>query len=131
MFTKRNINHNAIFGSLIAISVDLGISILSTATPAETADLLFVMARREQRQEQKTVALRGEKPSMNLSEQQRFVVEGLPQISSVMATRLLKHFGSISALVTATPEELQEVVGVGKQIAKEIYRVLHEEFHDE
>jgi Fanconi anemia group M protein len=131
LFAKRNMNHHAIFGSLIAICVDFGIPILTTETPEETADLLFVMAKREQKQEQKPVALRGEKPSLALSEQQRFVVEGLPLISAVLAKRLLHHFGSIHALVNATPEELQEVFGVGKRIAQEVYRVLHEEFNEE
>lgn len=131
LFTKRNMNHNAIFGSLIAISVDFGIPIISTENPAETADLLFIMAKREQRDEDRSVALRGDKPSLNLSQQQRFIIEGLPHISSVMAQRLLKHFGSINALVSATPEELQEVDGVGKRIAHEIFKVFHEEFTDD
>jgi ERCC4-related helicase len=131
LFMKRNMNHNAILGSLVAISVDFGIPILSTENPAETADLLFIMAQREQRDEKKTVALRGEKPSLDLSEQQRFIIEGLPHISSVMAHRLLKHFGTIAALVLASPEELQEVDGVGKRIAQDIYSVLHEDFQED
>jgi Fanconi anemia group M protein len=131
LFTKRNVNHNAIYGSLIAICVDFGIPILKTQTPEETADLLAVMVKREQQQEQKPVVLRGEKPSMTLSERQRFVVEGLPLISSVMAKRLLQHFGSIPSLVNASQDELQEVFGVGKRIANEIYSVLHEEYIEE
>lgn len=131
LFTKRNVNHNAIYGSLIAICVDFGIPILKTQTPEETADLLAVMAKREQQQEQKPVVLRGEKPSMTLSERQRFVIEGLPLISSVMAKRLLQHFGSIPSLVNASQDELQEVFGVGKRIANEIYSVLHEEYTEE
>ncbi len=131
LFIKRKVNPHAILGSLISICVDFGIPILTTEKPEETADLLFVMAKREQQQEQKPVVLRGEKPSMNLSERQRFVVEGLPFISSIIAKRLLHHFGSINGLVNASEKELQEVFGVGKRIANEIYCVLHEDFREE
>jgi len=131
LFTKRNMNHHAIFGSLISISIDLGIHILSTQNPLETADLLYVLAKREQRKDQRPVVLRGEKPSLQLFEQQRFIIEGLPHISSVMAVRLLNHFKSIRAVALATPEELQEVPGIGKGIAFDIYKVFHEEFCDQ
>lgn len=131
LFTKRNMNHYAILGSLISISVDLGIHILTTQTPLETADLLFILAKREQRLEHKPVVLRGEKPSLQLFEQQRFIIEGLPHISAVMALRLLNHFKSIRAIALATPEELQEVPGIGKGIAFDIHRVFHEEFRED
>lgn len=131
LFTKRNINHKAIYGSLISIVVDFGIPVLSTEDATETADLLFVMAKREQRQEKKSVALRGSKPSFSLPERQRFVVEGLPNVSSVMAKRLLSHFGSIHAIITASEKELQEVKGIGKQTAKLIYQVVNEDYKNE
>ncbi len=131
LFTKRNINHKAIYGSLISIVVDFGIPVLSTEDATETADLLFVMAKREQRQEKKSVALRGSKPSFSLPERQRFVVEGLPNVSSVMAKRLLSYFGSIHAIINASEKELQEVKGIGKQTAKLIYQVINEEYKTE
>ena len=53
LLTKRNINHNAIFGSLASITVDFGIPILSTKDARETADLLNVIAKREQREDKK------------------------------------------------------------------------------
>jgi len=128
LFTKRNINHRAIYGSLISIVVDFGIPVLSTKDSKETADVLIVMAKREQRQEKKSIALRGSKTSFSLAERQRFIVEGFPNISSLLASRLLAHFGSIHALVNASEKELQEVNGVGKQTAKMIISVLHEEY---
>lgn len=131
LFTKRNINHRAIYGSLISIVVDFGIPVLSTADAHETADLLFVMAKREQRQEKKSVALRGGKPSFSDSERQRFIVEGLPNISSVMAKRLLSHFGSIRAIVNASEKDLQEVAGIGKQTAQSIYEILNKEYKED
>jgi Fanconi anemia group M protein len=125
LLTKRNISHNAIFGSLASISVDFGIPVLTTKNASETADLLYVIAKREQREDKKTVALRGEKTIMSLTERQQFLVEGLPNISAVLARRLLSHFGSIRDIANATEEELIQVRGVGKNIASDILKLLN------
>jgi len=128
LLTKRNINPHAIFGSFISIIVDYGVSIITTENADDTADLLFVTAKREQRKKNKEVAVRGDKPSLSFSQQQRFIVEGFPQVSSVIAKRLLHHFGSVRALVNASEEELQEVDGVGKKIAAAIFEILNKEY---
>ena len=128
LFTHRNINHNAIYGSLASISVDYGIPIMTTKDELETAKLLSVIANREQKEEKKVVAIRGEKTQMSLYERQQFFVEGLPNISGILAKRLLIHFGSIRDIANATEEELQEVDGIGKNIASEIMRVLNSNY---
>lgn len=125
LFTKRNINHNAIFGSLASITVDFGIPVLTTKDAFETADLLNVIAKREQREDRKDVAVRGDKIQMSLRERQQFIIEGLPNVSAVIAKRLLSHFGSIKDIANATEEELQDVKGVGKQIATDIIKLLN------
>ena len=131
ILTKRNISHNAIFGSFVSIVVDFGIPILTTKDSNETADLLHVMAKREQRKDKKSVAIRGEKTSMSTRERQQFVVEGFPNVSSVIAKRLLDHFGSLREIVIASEEELQEVNGVGKRIASEIFELLNVRYVEE
>ena len=128
LLTKRNINHNAIFGSLASITVDYGVSVLTTKNSHETADLLRVIASREQRDDKKAVAIRGEKTQMSMTERQEFIIEGLPNISAVLAKRLLAHFGSIKDIANASEEELRQVNGVGKNIASEILKVLHSEY---
>jgi len=130
ILTKRNMSHQAIFGSFSSTIVNYGIPIMMTKTPKETADFLFTLAKREQRGEEKSVAIRGEKWSMSPAEQQQFIIEGLPNISSVLAKRLLKHFGSIRAIANATDEELREVHGIGKNIASDIVRVLSVEYQN-
>ena len=131
LLTKRNINHHAIYGCLSSILVDYGIPIISTKDAAETADVLSIMAKREQQSKDKNVSLRGEKTIPTLSRQQRYLVEGLPNVSSVLAVRLLRHFGSIHALMNATEKELCEVQGIGPRIAQDIHRILRSEFSEE
>ncbi len=131
LLTKRNINHHAIFGSFISIIVDYGVSIITTENAADTADLLYVTAKREQRKKNKDVAIRGDKPVLSPFQQQQFIVEGFPQVSSVIAKRLLHHFGSIRAIVNASEQELQEVNGVGKKIAAAIFEMLNKEYAED
>lgn len=128
LLTKRNINHNAIFGSLASISVDFGIPILMTKDEIETADLLNVIAKREQKEDKKSVAIRGEKTQMSLKERQQFLLEGLPNVSAVIAKRLLNHFGSIKDIANASEDELMEVSGIGKGIATEIIQVINSNY---
>ncbi|MEM4258278.1 MAG: DEAD/DEAH box helicase [Candidatus Thermoplasmatota archaeon] len=128
LFTKRNINHNAIYGSFASIIIDFGIPILMTKTPQETADVLYIMACREQKDGKKPVVVRGDKWIMPVAEQQQYIVEGFPHISTVLAQRLLQQFGTIRAIANATEEELCEVPGIGKNIASEIVKILNTEY---
>ena len=131
ILTKRNISHNAIFGSFVSIIVDFGIPIFTTKDAMETADLLYVMAQREQREGEKSVAVRGEKTAMSMKERQQFVIEGLPNVSAVLAKRLLDYFGSVAAIVNASEDELQEVSGIGKNIATDIIELLQAQYLEE
>ena len=128
LLTKRNISHNAIFGCFVSIIVDFGIPIITTSNEQETADFLSVMAAREQREEKKEVAIRGKKWVMSLKENQQFLLEGLPNVSAVLAKRLLDHFGSIRSIVNASEEELTQVPGIGKKTASDIIALFNAEY---
>nr|1X2I_A Chain A, Hef helicase/nuclease [Pyrococcus furiosus]1X2I_B Chain B, Hef helicase/nuclease [Pyrococcus furiosus] len=65
-----------------------------------------------------------EKKALTLAERQRLIVEGLPHVSATLARRLLKHFGSVERVFTASVAELMKVEGIGEKIAKEIRRVI-------
>lgn len=130
LLTKRNISHNAIFGSISSISVDFGVPVLMTKDEMETADLLKVIATREQKKDNKAVAVRGEKPQMSLKERQQYLIEGLPNVSAVLAKRLLNHFGSVRDIANASEEELMQVSGVGRSIATDIIKVLNTDYFE-
>jgi len=59
------------------------------------------------------------------------VIEGLPNVSVVLAKRLLNHFGSIRDITNASEEELMEVKGVGKNISSEILELLNTHYSEE
>ncbi|RLF38248.1 MAG: hypothetical protein DRN00_00190 [Thermoplasmata archaeon] len=123
IFGRRNISHTSILGSLASIILDYGIPILNTKNHKETADLLTVMLKREQKEEKREVALRGDKRTMSIEERQRYILEGLPNVSAVLAKRLLKHFKTIRNIANAEEEDLFQVDGIGKVTAKEIVEI--------
>ncbi|PCK31850.1 helix-hairpin-helix domain-containing protein [Pseudoalteromonas piscicida] len=44
---------------------------------------------------------------------QLFFLQGIPHVGSKLAKKLLHHFGSIEALITASDAELREVDRIG------------------
>jgi Fanconi anemia group M protein len=128
LYAERNIHPNAIRGAIASIAINFGISIIYTQDTDDTAAFLYVLAKREQESTKKEIALRGEKRAMSLNEWQRFVVESLPNVSAVLAKRLLKHFKSVNAVLSADNKELQEVEGVGKKKAEKIREIIDSEY---
>jgi ERCC4-type nuclease len=108
--------------------VNFGIPIIYTTGTEDTAAFIYVLAKREQEGKAKEIALRGEKRAMSLSEWQRFVVESLPNVSSVIAKRLLSHFGSVEKVINASEKELQDVEGIGKGKAERIKEIISSEY---
>jgi ERCC4-related helicase/ERCC4-type nuclease len=127
--SDRAINPAAIDGALSSIIVDLGIPVLRTRDPHETAQLLLRIARREH-SERRMVSVRKIKPKGELRARLRLVIEGLPTISATLSDRLLTHFGNIKAIVDASPEQLQEVRGIGPLTAVAVHRLLRADYND-
>ncbi len=125
LYGIRNVHPpNAIRGAIAAVTLDWGVPILFSSGPEETAQFIYLMAKREQEERKKEVRLRSEKKALTLAERQRLIVEGLPNVSATLAKRLLKHFGNVERIFTATEEELKEVEGIGPKKAREIRRVI-------
>ena len=119
---------NIIRGALSAVTVDLGIPILWTRDLADTAGLIFWIAKREQIDEKREVSLRDKKTPVTREGKQEYLVASLPDVSAVRAKALLKHFKSPKNVFNASTKELQEVKGIGKKIAEKINKVVEEEY---
>ncbi|HEC82839.1 MAG TPA: hypothetical protein ENI53_03025 [Thermoplasmatales archaeon] len=128
---SRNIDNRAIYGAIACILTDYDVSVIRTRDAEETASLIYAIATREQFKKKREVCLRGKKPRMNLHEWQRFIVEGLPNVSAVLAKRLLNHFGNVRRVMNASIQELQEVEGIGKKKAELINEVVEREWEEE
>lgn len=121
---------NIIRGVLASISIDMGIPIIWTRDIADTAGLVYWMAKREQILEKREVVFRNKKVPKKHSEKQEYLISSLPDVSVVRAKLLLKHFKSPQNLFNATEKEIQKVKGVGKKIAKNIKDVLEKSYKE-
>ncbi|MFB6300680.1 MAG: DEAD/DEAH box helicase [Halobacteriales archaeon] len=128
LYEERNVHPNAIRGALASLAVDFNASVLQTTDEADTADLLDVIARREQEESDREINVHGEKTAKTLAEQQEYVISSIAEVGPVTARSLLKEFGSVEAVVTADEEALREVEGIGTVTADRIREVVSAEY---
>jgi len=120
LYAQRDIHPNAIRGVLAALSIDMGVSVLFSRDEQETAQLLMVIARREEgdRGERK---VHPHKTHRSVREDQEYVVSAFPEIGMKNARLLLSHFGSIQGIANASLEELVAVKGIGEKTGQKVF----------
>ncbi|HWQ48447.1 MAG TPA: DEAD/DEAH box helicase [Methanosarcina sp.] len=124
LFTSRQINPNAIYGSLVSIAVDFGVSLLYSRDEEETAAILKVLAKREQIENKREVNPHGKKSTSTLTEQQEYLVSAIADIGPKAARNLLLHFSSVEAIMKADAKELKKVKLIGPKRAAKIRELL-------
>jgi len=124
LFTSRQINPNAIYGSLVSIAIDFGVSILYSRDEEETASILKILAKREQTENKREINPHGKKSASTLAEQQEYLISSISNIGPKAARNLLSHFGSVEAVMRADIEELKKVKKIGPKTAARIREIL-------
>ena len=124
MYSVRNIHPNAVRGALASCALDFKVSVICAEDAADTAYTIIALAKREQLDNKKPISLHANKKVFDIFEQRKYVIESLPNISATLAERLLKHFGSVKAVINADEEKLKEIEGIGAVIAKQINDVI-------
>jgi ERCC4-related helicase len=120
LYSQRDIHPNAIRGVLAALTLDMGVSLLFTKDEQDTAQMLFVLAKRED-------SARGErkvhpyKSHRSLREEQEYIISAFPEIGLKNARLLLSHFGSVQAITNAILPELLAVKGIGEKTGQKIF----------
>ena len=122
---ETGVRREAMQGALITISLLLGIPVLRSMNPSESARLIVYASRQFKSFARGVVQRPGSQPK-GRRKMQLFILQGLPGVGGERAARLLDSFGSVEAVITATSEELQAVEGIGKHIAEKIRRVVSE-----
>ncbi|HID26696.1 MAG TPA: DEAD/DEAH box helicase [Methanosarcinales archaeon] len=128
LYTARQVHPNAIRGLLASISIDFGIPIIFSKNSEETAIYLYLIAKREQIDLNKDLISHGKRSALMLNEQQEYVVSSIADIGPVVARNLLRHFGSVEKVMTASKEELRQVELVGEKTADKIRDVVGSEY---
>ncbi len=124
LFTSRQLNPNSIYGSLISIAIDFGISILYSRDEEETAAILKMLAKREQTENKREINPHGKKSASTLAKQQEYLISSISNIGPKAARNLLLHFGSVEAIMKADTEELRKVKSIGPKTAARIREVI-------
>ncbi|PAV10773.1 Hef nuclease [Methanosarcina spelaei] len=124
LFTSRQINPNAIYGSLVSIAIDFGVSLLYSRDEEETAAILKMLAKREQMENKREVNPHGKKSTSTLTEQQEYLVSAIADIGPKAARNLLLHFGSVEAIMKSNAKELKKVKLIGPKRAAKIRELL-------
>jgi len=128
LYGQRQIHPNAVRGALTAIAIDFGVPILRSKDAEDTALMIAAIARREQQEHGRKVVMHGKRSAMMLPQQQEYVVSAMPEIGPVVAKNLLRHFGTVAAVMGASRAELLEVELVGPKTADRIREVVGGEY---
>ncbi|KGK97640.1 Hef nuclease [Methanococcoides methylutens] len=124
LFTSRMLNPNVIHGTLAALVLDFGVSVLYTRDPEDTASLISILAKREQVDEKREISVHGKKSSMLLSQQQEYIVSSISDIGPNAARNLLEHFDSVENVMKAEQDELTKVKNIGPKTASKMREIL-------
>ncbi|MCW5589030.1 MAG: hypothetical protein KIT27_05130 [Legionellales bacterium] len=113
------VSREAMQGALISVSVILGIPVLRSQTPLETAKLMLYTAKQAHSISNLAYASKVRRPK-GKKKLQLHILQSLPSIGPKRAEQLLASFGSVENVITASIEDLQLMAGIGKKTAEKI-----------
>jgi len=110
---------SAIQGILNTIAL-MRIPALFTLNEAETAQVITMIAEKEQGNRNKPFNQHGKRSRLSQSEAKEYIVSSILGIGPTVARNLLLHFGSVENIMTAPRDELMKVERVGSSTADRI-----------
>ncbi|MCX8183880.1 MAG: helicase-related protein [Crenarchaeota archaeon] len=128
---SSNIRPSAIRGAIAALITGYKTILLWSRDARESAELIYTIALREQKELKKHLQVRGEKKPETIADQQVFLLSGLPLVERTTAIKLLKYFKTPVRVFNASEQDLQQVEGIGDVKARRIREVLTKEFDEE
>ncbi|NIO21400.1 MAG: hypothetical protein GTN76_11845 [Candidatus Aenigmarchaeota archaeon] len=128
LFLERNVHPNTIRGALASLAIDYKIPIIWTRNTKETANQIYWLAYREQVKEKRSLAIRCSRKFASVSDQQEFLISGLPHINTKLSKNLLKKFKTPKRVFSAKEDKLMKVDGIGKEKAKRVWELLNKEY---
>ena len=116
---RSRMRREAIQGALITLTIILGIPVLRSKDPIESARLMLFAARQMSTIPHRSFPRKGKRPQ-GKRKLQLHILQGLPGVGPGRAARLIESFGSVEAVMTATAAHLAEVQGIGMKTAQAI-----------
>jgi len=122
-FQNTNISHNALYGAITSIILNLGVNVFKTKDPRDTAMFLFQLTKKEQTKTKNKINLRFEKAPIETSRLLEYIVAGIPGVNSLRAQNLLSEFKTLQNLFNSDIPDMTKINNIGKKIAQEIYKI--------
>lgn len=122
---NTGIRREAIQGALITTSLILGIPVLRSFDPEETARLIIFAARQLNFAAAGGLPRSGYRPK-GRRKRQLYILQSLPGVGPARAARLLDHFGSVQKVLNASVESIAGVEGIGPETARGIEQIVRE-----
>ena len=122
---NTDIRREALQGALITTSLVLGIPVLRSFNPGETARLIIFAARQLQFAAAGGLPRSGYRPK-GRRKRQLYILQSLPGVGPARAARLLDHFGSVWKVLNASVESITGVEGIGPETARGIQQIVRE-----
>lgn len=118
-------NPRVYWGALISVSLSYRMRIFFTWDKEQTADFISTLARQRLSKKRSRIPFIAKKPRIEtVSDAQLALIETLPGIGPKFADRLLKQFGTVRKIFSATAGELSTVGKIGEARARKIAQVL-------
>lgn len=125
--TDLNFDPMAIKGAVLSAQAIWYIPVIFSRSKKDTRDIIMMIGRQDETY-MDVVPLRGGYRPKRLKSKQLYLLQGLPNVGPMLAKRLIKHFKSVSRIMTASIEELVKVEGIGRTSAERIREVLDYSF---
>lgn len=119
---KPYMGKNVVEGAISSL-LRHGLSVLRVEDQAESVEWIVRLARQEGRGNSRPRPAGARKAGLTSIEAAQRSLIALPGISQTKAERLLEHFGSLQAVISADPKQLQEVEGIGKLTAHKLHEI--------
>jgi len=116
------INPNAVRGFLLSIVLKFRIPIIFTKNYLDTAKFISVLANKKTKSE---TPLNISKKNLSKKQRLQFILESFQGIGPKTAQKLLKEFKTLKAIINASLEELQNILG---KKADSLYELIHLEY---
>ena len=129
--TEGRVSKEALLGAYAAVVSDFGASLFFTRSMEKTSELVFALAKHEQRDGKQMMRVFAKRKTLTASANQRAMIEMLPMVGPKLAKSLLTHFKNIENLVNASEEELKKVEGMGEKRAKAIRSIIENSYDEE
>lgn len=127
-FHSIDINREAVLGALVSLPIKFQLPVFRTINPLESVKMMEYIYHQidtEVDPHHRTFPVRwGKFRKGSRKKKQIYILQGLPGVGAARAADLLDHFGSVESVFAASANDLCDVKGIGKGIAKGIRKII-------